>query len=111
APVVAGPLEPLPHAAERLDLLPRSLATRGRERLVEPRTVLVAERADLRLVELPIGDEPLAVDLPHRGMVPNALVHHRLGERRIVELVVAVPAIADQVDEDVAAELLPVAHG
>ena len=34
------------------------------------------------------------------------LVHQRLGERRLVALVVAVPAVADHVDDDVLAERL-----
>ncbi len=39
----------------------------------------------------------------------DELVHQRLGECRIVELVVAVATITDQVDDDVALKLLPVA--
>jgi len=38
-------------------------------------------------------------------------VHHGLGQRRVVQLVVTMTAIADEVDEGVAPELLPVADG
>src|SRR5437867_2207800 len=41
----------------------------------------------------------------------DLLVHHRLREGRIVELVVPVPAVADEVDEDVFLEALAKADG
>ena len=37
----------------------------------------------------------------------DLLVHHRLGERRLVALVVAVPAVAEHVDDDRLVEFLP----
>ena len=41
----------------------------------------------------------------------DLLVHDRLGERRLVALVVAVPAVADHVDHDVLAECLAEVEG
>ena len=41
----------------------------------------------------------------------DRLIHHRLREGGIVELVVTVLAVADEVDEDVLLELLPEADG
>ena len=48
--------------------------------------------------------EPPAVALGDRGMRADLLVHHRLGGGRLVGLVVAVAAIADEVDDDVLLE-------
>ena len=42
--------------------------------------------------------------LAHRRVRGDLLVHQRLRERRLVALVVAVAAVADQVDQEVAAE-------
>ena len=44
-------------------------------------------------------------------MLGDGLVHHRLGERGLVPLVVAVAAVADEVDQEVAPEALAVFPG
>ena len=44
-------------------------------------------------------------------MVADLLVHHRLGQARVVRLVVAAPPVAHEVDEDVAAEASAVPRG
>src|SRR5207244_3947775 len=54
---------------------------------------------------------PLAVERERRPLGRDLLVHHRLREGRIVELVVPVPAVADEVDEDVLLEALAKADG
>ena len=54
------------------------------------------------------ADQRLGVDLAHRALVLDQRVHQRLGHRRVVALVVAAPAVADQVDDDVLAERLAV---
>ncbi len=46
------------------------------------------------------------VELADRRPVGDLLVHQGLGEGRFVALVVAVPAIADDVDDDVTVELV-----
>ena len=58
-------------------------------------------------------DQLLLVQIGHAALVAlgDALVHERVGERRIVELVVAVLAEADQVDHDVLAELGAIVDG
>ncbi len=44
-------------------------------------------------------------------MLADEPAHHRLGVRRIVHLVVAMPAEADEIDDDVFAKRLPIAGG
>ena len=53
-------------------------------------------------------DEGLGVELAHRALLLDQVVHQRLGVRRVVALVVTATAVADQVDDDVAVERLPV---
>ena len=102
--------EPLPHAAEREDLLPRACA-----RAPRPSACLESARDGLRAWPLdrrlgrprPPAIEPLGVELARpSGCSRDLLVHHRLRERRLVALVVAVPAVADEVDDHVAPERL-----
>ena len=68
-----------------------------------------------QLLGLLLGDEPLAdqllrVDLAHRRVLLDLVVHQRLRVRGLVGLVVAEAAVADQVDHRVAAELAPEPH-
>ena len=53
------------------------------------------------------GDQLLRVDRPHRLVRVDELVHARLGERGLVGFVVAVAAVADEVDHDVLVERAP----
>ena len=53
------------------------------------------------------GDQALAIELRRRLVGADDLVHHRLGERRLVAFVVAEAAIAEHVDDDRLVELLP----
>ena len=53
-------------------------------------------------------DEGLGVELAHRALLLDQVVHQRLGVRRVVALVVAAAAVADQVDDDVLVERLAV---
>ena len=50
-----------------------------------------------------LAHEPRAAHLARRGMRADDLVHHRLRERRLVGLVVALAAIAHEVDQEVLA--------
>ena len=50
-------------------------------------------------------DEPRGVALAHGGLRLDALRHERLGVRRVVLLLVAEAAIADEIDDEVVAEL------
>ncbi len=59
---------------------------------------------DPGLVDHALLDQPLAVDLRNRRVLADRRVHLRLGEARLVALVVAEAAIAPHVDHDVAAE-------
>jgi hypothetical protein len=46
-------------------------------------------------------DQLVGIGCPRGLVVADLLVHHRLRHRRLVGLVVAVAAVADQVDDDV----------
>ena len=61
---------------------------------------------DPRLVDDALGDQPLAIDLADRRVLLDRRVHQRLGEARLVALVVPEAAVAPHVDDDVAVELL-----
>ena len=52
------------------------------------------------------GRDRLEVLGQHRRLRPHLGVHHRLRERRLVDLVVAELAVADEVDDDVRLELV-----
>ncbi len=57
------------------------------------------------------GHQLAGVELAGRRVVLDLGVHQGLGERRVVALVVAEPAIAEHVDHRVLTELLPVLGG
>ena len=63
------------------------------------------------LGDVAAADEVLGVAGAHRRVGLDAVVHDRLGHRRVVGLVVAAQAVADQVDEDVLAKLAAVLGG
>src|SRR5436190_7525550 len=111
APVVARPAEALPEAAEAEHGLARHEVARVALRVVEQLAELA--RPPLRLLggDRPRLDQLLAVEREGRPLGGDLLVHHRLREGRIVELVVPVPAVADEVDEDVLLEALAKADG
>ncbi len=69
-----------------------------------PVAVVLHHLRGLALGQQPILLEPLAVDLARRRVLADRLVHDRLGRGRLVRLVVAVAAVADEVDDDVLAE-------
>ena len=74
---------------------------------IEPRAPVRAHLLDLALGDDVFADELLAVDLARGGMVADRLVHQRLGERRLVALVVPVAPVAEHVDDDGMLEFLP----
>src|SRR6266403_1446686 len=110
-PVVARPAEPLPEPAEGEHGLARHEVARVAMRVVEQLAELA--RPPLRLLggHHPRLEQLLAVERERRPLGRDLLVHHRLREGRIVELVVPVPAVADEVDEDVLLEALAKADG
>jgi hypothetical protein len=76
------------------------------EGVVELSAIRALHRLDLVGRHHAFGDQPVGVDLRHRRVLGDALVHERLGEGRLVRLVVAEAAIAEHVDDHRAAELL-----
>ena len=62
------------------------------------------------LGDRPLRDELRRVLLAHRRLLRDPRRHQRLGVGRLVLLVVAVPAIADEVDDDVVLETAAIGH-
>ena len=52
----------------------------------------------------------LRVFLPNCWRLLDPLVHHGLGVRRLIRLVVPVTAVTDEVDDDVGVKFLPIHH-
>ena len=67
----------------------------------------LGDRLGLFARELAGQHELLGVELADADPILDLFVHDRLGERRLVALVVPVAAVADHVDHDVLAEGLP----
>ncbi len=88
----------------------------GEDRRVRVQALVhrVAVRRDHRVglvgLDDAVGDQLIGVELARARMLVDLLVHQRLRDHRLVGLVVAEPAEADEVDEDVAMELLTVVH-
>ena len=76
----------------------------GLELLLEMRDEILGVLVDPGLVDDAFLDQPLAVDLADRRVLLDRRVHQRLGEARLVALIVAEAAIAPHVDDDVAVE-------
>src|SRR6185369_8394917 len=58
-------------------------------------------------VDYALLDQLLAVNLADRRVLLDRRIHERLGEARLIALIVAEAAVAPHVDDDVAAEGLP----
>lgn len=61
--------------------------------------------------DIAAADQGFGVGLAHTALGVDHLVHLRVGHRGVVALVVAAPAVADQVDDDVFVEFLAEVHG
>ena len=73
--------------------------------------VVAQRRLGLLHGDVAAGDQRLGVDLPGGALGLHQVVHERLGERRVVGLVVPPLAVAHHVDDDVLLERLPVGEG
>src|SRR3546814_8237770 len=58
-----------------------------------------------------LAHQPFGVELAHRRVLADRLVHQRLGECRLVAFVVAEAAVAEHVDHDVLVERLTELRG
>ena len=104
--VIARRLDVGPAAVEPIGAVgPVALA--GLELDIEPRPPVRLHLLDLAVGDDAVGDELLAVDLDRGRMGGDRLVHQGLGEGGLVALVVAVPPVAEHVDDDRLLELLP----
>jgi hypothetical protein len=103
--LVAAPVhrELVAHESER--------RVRSHPALVESVAVVLDELADGLVRDQALPDQPLAEQATGGRMLADDLIHLRLGGGRLVGLVVTVPAVADDVDDDVLAEAHPVVRG
>ena len=77
-----------------------------REDLLQLRLVVAQRLLGLLDRDVAATDQRLGVELAHRALVVDQVVHQRLGQRRVVGLVVTAAAVADHVDDDVLVERL-----
>ena len=103
---VAAGLEAGPAPVEPIGLV-GAVALRRLELGIEAVAPIRLHLLDLAVGDDALADELLAVDLERARMRGDRLVHQRLGERGLVALVVAVPAIAEHVDDHRLLEFLP----
>ncbi len=103
--VVRSEALPLPLEAVHGRILGRPGADVG-QRTLEFLLELAADLLRLSRGQVALHDELLGVDRRQRRPTADLAVHDRLGVGRFVALVVPVPAVAEQVDDDVAVELL-----
>ncbi|MNZ44518.1 hypothetical protein D3C78_621510 [compost metagenome] len=79
--------------------------------VVQRITVVVDLGLDLLLAEHTGANQGVGVQLTGSALLGDLLVHQRLGATRLVSLVVAATAVADQVDDHIALELHAVIDG
>lgn len=96
--------EPGPRRVQPVLVLDVRLHLRLLHRILADLLVLVAHRLHFLGGDDAFGDELVGVDVQHRLRLLDAFVHERLGEHRLVDLVVSVAAVADDVDDDVLVE-------
>ncbi len=92
-----------PVALEPVGLV-RLVGFAGRVRVLQRAGELVPHRLRLGRSEYAFHGEPFGVQRPRGLHLVDRAVHQRLGERRFVGLVMAVAAIADDVEHDVGGE-------
>ena len=93
-----GVADARPFAVEPVGAV-RAIGFARRELLLEKIAEIALHPIDLGAGEQPLLDETIRVDLDHARMLGDALVHQRLGEGRLVGLVMTVPAVAEHVDD------------
>ena len=76
----------------------------------ELRLRVLHERLSLLGGERAVGDEPGGVLLAHGGLLRDPRHHQRLRVGRLVLFLMAEAPVADEVDDDVVPELVPVGH-
>src|SRR4029079_10966066 len=99
------PSEPGPATLEPVGLV-RQVGGRGSEFLLQVRDEIRRGLVDPCLVDHALGNEALRIKLADRRMLLDRRIHLRLGEARLVALIVAEAAVAPHVDDDIAVEAL-----
>ncbi len=84
----------------------RAIGIGGVELAFQAAARVGAHLVDLLAVEQPFLSQLVGVDVDNRAVIADALVHQRLGEGRLVALVVAVAAVAEHIDHHRLAEPL-----
>ncbi len=79
-----------------------------RERLLQLRRVVLHGLLGLGQRDVTTADQRFGVELADGPLRGDRVVHQRLGERRLVHLVVPAPPVAHHVDDDVLVERLSV---
>src|SRR3546814_7069814 len=105
AVVVLGRIKARPAAGEPVGLV-RLVIGAELELVVEVGDEFGAMLRDEFAVDHAFLDQPRGEQFADRRMLADRLVHQRLGERRLVALIVAEAAIAPHVDDDIALEML-----
>ena len=100
-------LKPGPAAVEPVGLV-GDIGLAGLVFGLEPMAPVGAHLVDFALGDDALRDQLVGVDLQRRRMRADEPIHQRLGERRLVALVVAEAPVAEHVDDDRLVELLPV---
>ena len=100
---LARQLEPAPAPFEPVRLV-RQIARSCLKLLFQMGDVGLGVLLDPGAVDDAFLDQPLRIDFGNRRVLADRRIHLRLGEARLVALVVAEPAVAPHVDDDVAAE-------
>ena len=73
---------------------------------VQHLAVIIADRRTLILVQQTFGNQFIGVDVTGCWVAADFLIHHRLGEHRLVTLVMAKAAVANNIDDHIDAKLL-----
>ena len=101
----AGAAEAGPAAGEPIGAC-RAVAFRGLVFELQLRLDVCHHLLGVGVFQHPFGRKAFCIELPHRRVGGDLAIHHWLGERRLIGLVVAEAAIAEEIDHYVAAELV-----
>jgi hypothetical protein len=85
---------------------PAEHRARDQHALLDRVAIILHHRIGVLLGEDAVGDQAVGIDGPRGRVSADLFVHHRLGHRGLVRLVVTETPVTDQVDDDVLVELV-----